>query len=88
MLAVLLSAAFLLAGCGGETLTNERVREMGDEEALRMLDCQMQKAAEDLGQEEAVDRYAEDLIGSEGEGGDVIQVILWNDGYRCPEYLT
>ena len=87
LLAVLLVAALLLAGCGGEALTNEQVEAMSDEEALAMVDCQMRKAAEDLGQQEAVDRYADALIGSEEEDGDILQVILWNDGYRCSEYL-
>ena len=53
-----------------------------------MLDCQMRKASEDLGQREATDRYAGDPVGSEGEDGDILRVILRNDGYRCPEYLT
>ena len=87
-MAVLLVAAFLLAGCGSdETLTNEQVEAMSDEEALSMVDCQMQKATEDLGQREAVDRYADALIGGTEEDGDILPVILWNDGYRCPEYL-
>ena len=86
---VLMAALSLMfaAGCGGEELTNEDVKAMSEEDSLAMLDCQMRKAAEDLGQEEAVDRYAEELMGTVEEDGDLLQVILHNDGYRCPEYL-
>ncbi len=79
--------AALAAGCGGGKLTNEQVAEMNDEDALAMADCQMRKAAEDLGQQEAIDRYGDALIGSVENDGDTLQVILHNDGYRCPEYL-
>ncbi len=60
---------------------------MSDEGALAMADCQMKKAAEDLGQQEAIDRYGDALIGSVDNDGDTLQVILHNDGYACPEYL-
>ena len=79
--------ALTLVGCGGGDLTNEQVEAMTDEEALAMLDRQMQKAAEDLGQEGAVSRYGDALMGSVEGDGDTLQVILHSDGYSYPEYL-
>ena len=77
-----------LAGCGGSrALTNEQVEEMGEQDALAMLDCQLRKAAEDLGQQEATDRYAEQLMQSAESDGDTLQVILDRDGYSCPEFV-
>ncbi len=85
---MVLVLALILAGCGGDkALTNEEVEAMTDEGALAMADCQLKKAAEDLGQEGVIDRYGDALIGSVEEDGGALQVILHNDGYRCPEYL-
>ena len=86
-LAMVLSLVFA-AGCGGGELTNEQVADMKDDDALAMADCQMRKAAEDLGQQEAINRYGDALIGSAENDSDTLQVILHNDGYRCPEYLS
>lgn len=88
LLSVVVLAAFL-AGCGGEeALTNEQVEEMGEQDALAMLDCQMRKAGEDLGQEEATDRYVEEWMNSAENDGDKLQVILDRDGYSCPEFVS
>ena len=87
-LALVAVLAFVLSGCGGsEALTNEQVEEMGEQDALAMLDCQLRKAGEDLGQQEAGDRYGDALMDSAENDGDTLQVILHNDGYSCPEYL-
>ena len=62
---------------------------MSEDDALALLECQMIKASEDMGQEEAVD-YSVDLMEQGMESGDTapIQVTLWNeDGYTCPEFL-
>ncbi|MDP9484494.1 MAG: hypothetical protein M3Q49_01660 [Actinomycetota bacterium] len=81
--------ALVLVGCGGsEALTNEQVEGMTEQDALAMLDCQMRKAAEDLGEQESVDRYAEEWMNSAENDGDTLQVILARDGYSCPEYLS
>ena len=81
---VTLVLGFFVAGCGNTTLTNEQVQAMSDERAGAMGSCQMRKAAADLGQQEALERYAKKLGEREN---DTLHVILWDDGYRCPEYL-
>lgn len=90
LLCVLATATVFLAGCGGaEDITAGEVNAMTDEEALALLDCQLRLAAEDMGNQEAVD-YSVDLMEQQMEAGnrDPIQVTLWNeDGYRCPEFL-
>jgi hypothetical protein len=86
--AVLAAATLLLAGCGGtQDITAAQVRAMSDEEAIALLDCQMRKAADDLGQQEAVDRYGDALVDSVENDGEPLQLILWDDGYRCPEMV-
>ena len=90
LLCVLATATVFLAGCGGaEDITAGEVNAMTDEEALALLDCQLRLAAEDMGNQEAVD-YSVDLMEQQMEAGnrDPIQVTLWNeDDYRCPEFL-
>ena len=90
LLGVLAVAALVFAGCGGaEDITAGQVETLGEDQALALLDCQLRLAAEDMGQEEAVD-YSVDLMEQGMESGDTepIQVTLWNeDGYRCPEFL-
>lgn len=87
-LGILVVATVFLAGCGGtEDITAGQVEAMGDDEALALLECQLVKATEDMGQKEAAD-YSVDLMEEGMESGDTtpIQVTLWNeDGYRCPE---
>ena len=81
-------ATFVL-GCGGdEALTNEQVEAMSEEDAVGMLNCQLTKAAYDLGQEEATNRYADELMRSAEGGGDTLQVILDRDGYACRDFLS
>lgn len=79
-----------VAGCGGgEDITAAQVEAMSEQEALGLLQCQLQLASEEMGQKEAVD-YSVDLMEEGMDSGDStpIQVALWNeDGYRCPEYL-
>ena len=91
LLGTLAVAAVILAGCGGaEDITAGQVEALGDDQALALLDCQLRLAADDMGQQEAVD-YSVDLMEQGMEAGDTepIQVTLWNeDGYRCPEFLT
>ena len=88
-MAVAVVLVFMLAGCReSEALTNEQIEEMGEQDALAMLDCQLRKAAEDLGQQEAADRYGDALMDSAENDGDTLQVILHKDGYSCPEYLS
>ncbi len=91
-ISVALASAVLLAGCThaallrpdrSEKLTNEQVERMGDEEAIALLNCQMDKAVEDLGQGEFLERYADDWNREDEEEGDTLQVTWWNDGYRC-----
>ena len=92
-----LLAIFLLAGCGGggETVTQEDLDAMSDEDALMMGECQMQKMADAEG-EEAVNRYIEQMgadLEADMEDGqadqDVVpmQIELSEKGYTCPEYL-
>ena len=88
-LALIAVLALGLAGCGGgEALTNEQVEAISDEEAIGMLDCQMRKAAEDIRQQETVDRYGDALMDSAQNDGDTLQAILDRDGYSCPEFLS
>lgn len=88
-LGVLMTLAAVLAwGCGGaEEITAGEIGAMSEQEALALLDCQMQLAAEDLGEQEALD-LSVDMMEEGMESGDTtpIQVELWNEhGYRCPE---
>ena len=88
-LALVAVLALALAGCGGsEALTNEQVEAMSEEDAVGMLNCQLTKAGEDLGQEEATDRYVEEWMNSAENDGDTLQVILARDGYGCPEFAS
>lgn len=86
---LVVALAVFLAGCGGsEALTNEQVEEMGEQDALAMLNCQLTKAGEDLGEQEAADRYGDALMESAEGDGDTLQVILDRDGYSCPEFVS
>ena len=88
-LVLLAALALALAGCGGsEALTNGQVEAMSEEDAAGMLNCQLTKAAEDLGQQEAADRYGEALMQSAESDGDMLHVILDGDGYSCPEFVS
>lgn len=81
---------FALSGCGSsEDITAGQVEAMTEQEALALLECQLQLASEDMGEQEAID-YSVDLMEEQMEAGneDPIQVALWNeDGYRCPEFI-
>lgn len=93
-LAVLFAALCVILGavlsCGApDDITAGQVEAMTDDEALALLDCQLRLAADDMGQDEAVD-YSVNLMEEGVDSGDLtaIQVTLWNkDGYRCPELL-
>jgi PBP1b-binding outer membrane lipoprotein LpoB len=88
-LTMVLVLALILAGCGGsKELTNEQVEAMGEQDALTMLNCQLQKASNVLGEEAAGDRYVDEWMNSAEQNGDMLQVILARDGYECPEYLS
>ena len=99
---VALASAMLLVQCGGVerqneqaenrtneqvNLTNEQVGNMSREEAISLLNCQMEKAVDDLGQQEFLDRYADEWKRDDGEEGDALQVVWWNDGYRCEKLV-
>jgi hypothetical protein len=77
-----------LSACGAAPeLTNADVSEMGQDRALALLDCQMGKVVEDKGRE-AGQKYVEDEFAdtfSQGDGGDTLQVRLWEEGYTCEE---
>ncbi len=86
---MVLVLALILAGCGGsKELTNEQVEGMGEQDALAMLSCQLQKASNVLGEEAAGGRYVDEWKNSAERDGDKLQVILARDGYECPEYLS
>ena len=92
---VALASAMLLAECGSverqnkyvKNLTNEQVEYISSQEAIALLNCQMEKAVDELGQQEFLERYADGWKRNDGEEGDTLQVIWWNDGYRCEELL-
>ncbi len=90
--AILLAlVAALLTGCGGaEDITASDVRGMSSDDTMALLDCQLELAADDMGEKAAID-YTIDLMeeGFKADGRAVpIQVAMWNeDGYQCPELL-
>jgi hypothetical protein len=84
---VVVAAMVLLAGCGGQTLTDKDIDQMGQDKALNLLDCQIEKLAEERGDAEAQEAFIEAFDDSMREDGPTVQVRLWKMGYQCPEYL-
>jgi hypothetical protein len=69
-----------------DALTEQELARMSDEQTIALLECQTQKVAADLGQQEATD-YVVDKIAAEitNEGTDItpVQLELWREGYTC-----
>jgi hypothetical protein len=85
---VLAVALVILVGCGGTPeLTGADVKEMGQDRADALLECQATKVAEEKGPFTGAEYVNDKWAKARKEGGPPIQVILWREGYECPEYL-
>jgi hypothetical protein len=88
------AATLVLSGsaCGGdETVTQEDLDRMSQENVLAMGNCQLRKLQEAEGQE-GVERFTEEMVDDVAEAPSSeevvpVQVELSEMGYNCPEYL-
>jgi hypothetical protein len=88
MAMVLAVALVMVVGCGGKPeLTAADVKEMGQDRARALLECQATKVAEKKGPFAGAEYVNDKLAKARKEGGPPVQVILWREGYKCPEYL-
>ncbi len=97
-LAMCLLVCFGMVACGeDEALTQAQVEAMSDQEAMALLNCQMEQVAAEKGERAAAD-YLIGLMTGGGtgekevmdalkEGGPSFQVLLWEEGYTCPELV-
>jgi hypothetical protein len=88
MAIVLAVTLVIVVGCG-ETpeLTGADVKEMGQDRANALLECQATKVAKERGPFAAEEYMNDKLAKALKEDGPPVQVILWREGYKCPEYL-
>jgi hypothetical protein len=88
MTVVLAVALVIVVGCGGTPeLTGADVKEMGQERAITLLECQATKVAKEMGPFAAEEYVIDKSAKARKEDGPPVQVILWRVGYKCPEYL-
>jgi len=87
-MAIVLAVALLVVGCGGTSeLSDADVKEMGQDRAGALLECQATKVANEMGPVAAQEYVNDKWAKTRKEDGPPIQVILWREGYECPEYL-